>query len=261
LNEDTIVTRQQNRVLHVTLARPPANAIDAKTSRLLGEIFREFRDDDELRVAVITGDGPKFFCAGWDLKAAASGEAADSDFGAGGFGGISSLPGLLKPIIAAVNGIAVGGGFEWALAADILVAADHARFSLPGVRVGAITDRAAMMLPRRIPYHLAMELLLTGRWIDAREAHRYGLVNEVVPADQLAGRATAIAEQIASGAPLVQRAIKDIGQRVDNALYEELAEAIANRRLASVVSVNDSDDLREGALAFSEKRSPNWKGR
>jgi crotonobetainyl-CoA hydratase len=261
MNKGPIATVKRNNILYVTLARPPANAIDAATSRLMGEIFAEFRDDDDLRVAVLTGDGPKFFCAGWDLKAAAAGEAPDADFGIGGFGGIAGLPGLLKPIIAAVNGIAVGGGFELALCADIIVAAEGARFSLPGVRVGAITDRAAMMLPRRIPYHLAMDLLLTGRWIAADEARQYGFVNAVVPADQLAAHAQAIAEQIAAGAPLVQQAIKDIALRVDDAIYHQVSQAIAGGSLRSVAKVLESDDLREGATAFAEKRRPQWKGR
>jgi 1,4-dihydroxy-2-naphthoyl-CoA synthase len=123
-------------VLEVTLDRPKANAIDLATSRIMGEVFTEFRDDPDLRVAIITGAGDKFFCPGWDLKAAADGDAVDGDYGKGGFGGLQELRGLNKPVIAAVNGIACGGGLELALSADIILAADHATFALPEIRSG-----------------------------------------------------------------------------------------------------------------------------
>ena len=151
----------------------------------MGLIFQSFRDDPALRVAIVTGAGEQFFSAGWDLKAAAAGETPDSDFGVGGFGGIQELPGLNKPVIAAVNGMAVGGGFELALSADLIVAAEHARFALPEIKAGPLADAASIKLPRRIPYHVAMELLLTGRWMAAAEAERRGLVNEIVPAERL----------------------------------------------------------------------------
>src|SRR6266581_3702386 len=146
-------------VLEVVLDRPPANAIDAATSRAMGECFAAFRDDPELRVAIITGAGDKLFSAGWDLKEAAEGMPPDSDYGVGGFGGLQQLPNLNKPVIAAVNGMAVGGGFELALSADLIIAAEHARFSLPEARAGTIADAATIKLPRRIPYHVAMDML------------------------------------------------------------------------------------------------------
>ena len=125
--------------------------------------------------------GEKFFCPGWDLKAAAGGDAVDGDYGVGGFGGLQELPHLDKPVIAAVNGIACGGGLELALSCDIILAAEHATFALPEIRSGTVADAASIKLPKRIPYHIAMEMLLTGRWIDADEAHRWGLVNRDPP--------------------------------------------------------------------------------
>ncbi len=169
---DVIRTRREQGILQVTLDRPKANAIDLATSREMGLVFKAFRDDPNLRVAIVTGAGEKFFCAGWDLKAAAGGDAVDGDYGVGGFGGMQEMRDLNKPIIAAVNGIAVGGGFELALSADIILAVGHASFALPEIRAGTIADAASVKLPKRIPYHVAMDLLLTGRWMDTEEAQR-----------------------------------------------------------------------------------------
>src|SRR5262245_33338020 len=141
-----IRTERRGPVLEVTIDRPKANAIDAPTSRIMGEIFAGFRDDPELRVAILTGAGDKFFCPGWDLKAAAAGESPDADYGVGGFGGLQELKGLNKAVIAAVNGIAFGGGFEIALSADLILAADHATFALPDLRSGTPADRAPRQL-------------------------------------------------------------------------------------------------------------------
>ena len=180
-----IHTRRNGAILEVALDRPKANAIDAATSKIMGGVFAGFRDDPELRVAILTAAGERFFSAGWDLKVAAEGEPPDADYGAGGFGGLQELPGLNKPVIAAVNGMAVGGGFELALSCDIIYAAEHARFALPEINVGVLADAATIKLPRRIPYHVAMDMLLTGRWVEAEEAVRWGLVNEAT-----AGRPT-----------------------------------------------------------------------
>jgi crotonobetainyl-CoA hydratase len=133
-----IKTYVEDAILHVTLDRPKANAIDLATSKIMGETFAAFRDDPSLRVAIITGAGDKFFCPGWDLKAAADGDAVDGDYGVGGFGGLQELRDLNKPVIAAVNGICCGGGLEWALSADIILAADHASFALPEIRSGTV---------------------------------------------------------------------------------------------------------------------------
>ena len=150
-SDSPIKTSERNHILEVKLDRPKANAIDLKTSQILGEVFTNFRDDPNLRVAIITGEGEKFFCPGWDLKAAADGDAVDGDYGVGGFGGLQELRGLNKPVIAAVNGICCGGGLEWALSADIILAAEHATFALPEIRSGTVADAASIKLPKRIP--------------------------------------------------------------------------------------------------------------
>ncbi|MEO1107442.1 MAG: carnitinyl-CoA dehydratase [Pseudomonadota bacterium] len=256
-----IKTRRDGAILEVTLDRPKANAIDLVTSRIMGEAFQEFRDDPELRVAILTGGGEKFFCPGWDLKAAADGDAVDGDYGVGGFGGLQELRGLNKPVIAAVNGIACGGGLELALSADMIIAADHASFALPEIRSGTVADAASVKLPKRIPYHIAMELLLTGRWFDAVEAHRWGLVNEIVPGDQLMDRAWELARLLASGPPLVYAAIKEIVRDAEDAKFQDAMNRITKRQLPSVDVLYGSEDNLEGARAFAEKRDPVWKGR
>ena len=164
---------RRGAVLEVTIDRPKANAIDAATSRIMGDVFAGFRDDDALRVAILTATGDRFFCPGWDLKAAAAGEPPDADYGVGGFGGLQQLPGLNKPVIGAINGLAFGGGFEIALSCDLLIVAEHATFALPEINSGTVADAASIKLPRRIPFHVAMDLLLTGRRIDAREAKQW----------------------------------------------------------------------------------------
>ena len=196
MTEEPLRTERRGHVLEVTLQRGKANAIDLATSRIMGEIFTEFRDDPELRVAIVTGAGEKFFCPGWDLKAANDGDAVDGDYGKGGFGGLQELRGLNKPVIAAVNGICCGGGLELALSADMILAAEHASFALPEIRSGTVADAASIKLPKRIPYHIAMEMLLTGRWVDAEEAARWGLVNRVIPADRLMDEARALADEL-----------------------------------------------------------------
>ena len=247
-------------VLVVTLNRPTANAIDAPTSRLMGDTFAAFRDDPALRVAIITGAGDKFFCAGWDLKAAAQGEAVDSDYGVGGFGGLQELPGLNKPVIAAVNGICCGGGLELALSADLILASEQATFALPEINSGTIADAATLKLPRRVPYHVAMELLLTGRWMDAIEAHHWGLVNEVLPQDQLIARANELADTLADGPSLVYAAIKEVLRETEGLAFQTALDQITGRKIPSVDRLYSSDDQLEGALAFAEKRKPLWRG-
>ena len=256
-----IKTKREGAILEVTLDRPKANAIDLKTSKIMGEVFRDFRDDPDLRVAIVTGGGDKFFCPGWDLKAAADGDAVDGDCGVGGFGGLQEMRGMNKPVIAAVNGICCGGGLELALSADMILAADHASFALPEIRSGTVADAASIKLPKRIPYHIAMELLLTGRWFDVDEAHRWGLVNEIVAADQLMDRAWELARLLASGPPLVYAAIKEIVRDAEDSKFQDAMNRITKSQLATVETLYRSDDQLEGARAFAEKRDPVWKGK
>jgi len=256
-----IKTERRGHVLEVTLDRPKANAIDLATSRIMGDVFTDFRDDPELRIALITGAGEKFFCPGWDLKAAADGDAVDGDYGKGGFGGLQELRGLNKPVIAAVNGICCGGGLELALSADIILAAEHATFALPEIRSGTVADAASLKLPKRIPYHIAMEMLLTGRWIDAQEAAHWGLINQIHPADELMTKARARADVLAAGPPLVQAAIKEVVREAEDMKFADAMNRITKSQFETVERLYRSEDQLEGARAFAEKRDPVWKGR
>lgn len=258
---DSVKTNILGNVLEVTLDRPKANAIDLKTSKVMGDIFCDFRDNPNLRVAIITGAGEKFFCAGWDLKAAAEGDAVDGDYGVGGFGGLQELPHMNKPIIAAVNGICCGGGLELALSADIIYAAEHASFALPEIRSGTVADAASLKLPKRIPYHIAMEMLFTGRWLDSKEAARWGMINRVLNPKDLLPKARELAELLASGPPLVYAAIKEVVREAEDMKFNDALNMITKSQFRTVETLYRSEDQLEGARAFSEKRDPVWKGK
>jgi len=256
---DGIRTVKDGAILEVTIDRPKANAIDLKASRRLNQIVSSFRDDPELRIAIITGAGDRFFSPGWDLKAAAAGEESDSDWGVGGFAGFNYPRNLNKPIIAAVNGIACGGGFEIVLGTDIIVMEEQAKFALPEINVGVLADAGTIKLRRRIPYHVAVEFLLTGRWMDAAEAKHWGLANHVVPTGQAMTKAREIARQLMDGPPLLFPAIKQLLRHTEMVPEHEAFEL--HDSLDAVQRVVRSDDLKEGTRAFSEKRKPRWTGR
>jgi crotonobetainyl-CoA hydratase len=252
----------RDQTLIVTLDRPSANAIDVSTSRALYVAFRRLEDDPSLRVGVITAAGERFFSAGWDLKAAAAGEAVDADHGPGGFGGLTEFVGRAKPVIAAVNGLAFGGGLELALAADLMVVADHAELAVPEVRVGVVADAGGLLfLPRRLPAAVARELLLTGRRMRADEAARWGLANRVVPLSSLMDEVLGLAAEICAGAPLAVAAVQEV---LDATAGLDVAAGFRTMREGDLPRYRQmlaSDDAVEGPRAFAEKRPPRWQGR
>ncbi|HVA85503.1 MAG TPA: enoyl-CoA hydratase-related protein [Candidatus Saccharimonadales bacterium] len=258
---ETLSVQRRGSVMEVTVDRPKANAIDSATSREMGVLFAEFRDDPDLRVAIVTGAGERFFCAGWDLKDIAEGGGADYDLGVGGWAGLQELPGLTKPVIAAVNGMALGGGFEMALCADFILCAQGARFSLPELRAGILADGATIKLRRRIPYHVAVDLLMTGRWMEAEEARAWGLVRSIYPAGELMGAARELADLLASGPPLLYPAIKDVLRLTEELDVRASFDLLNGGHVPSVKRLYESEDFIEGARAFAEKRDPIWRGR
>lgn len=259
---EPVTTRREGRVLIVTLDRPKANAIDAATSQALGRAFATLQDDDSLSVGIITGGGDRFFSAGWDLKAAAEGEAPDADFGVGGFAGLTEFWDLKKPVIAAVNGMALGGGFELALAADMIVAADTATFALTEASLGIVADSGGVIrLPRRLPRAIAMELMMTTRRATAEELARWGVVNRVTPANDLMTEARDLANRIAANAPLSLQAIKEIDSATQGTSIQDAYALMRNGDLPIYRTLYASDDATEGMAALAEKRAPDWKGR
>ncbi|MGH6718841.1 MAG: enoyl-CoA hydratase-related protein, partial [Alphaproteobacteria bacterium] len=227
MSKPIVATARRGAVLDIVLDRPPVNAINQAVNEALYATFKAFQDDDGLRVATITGSGSRVFSAGWDLKEVAGKSSAveandSSTMSPGGFAGITEFWGLKKPIIAAVNGIAVGGGFELALACDVMIASTTAEFFLPEMQRGFLPDAGAIQrLPRRIPYHVAMEMMLSGRRMDAGEAKHWGLVHQVVPPDRLAQATAELADTIAAGAPLALQALKEaLGAMMHVALPE-----------------------------------------
>ncbi len=256
----------RDHVLEVTLDRPKVNAIDITASRALGAAFVRLRDDPELRVGIVTAAGDRVFSAGWDIKAAhAAGEAGkwwEQDYGPGKFAGLTELWDLNKPVIAAINGHVLGGGLELALACDLLIMAEHAELAMPELPIGILPDSGGIQrLPRRLPYNIALELLLLGRRMSAAEAKHYGLVNAVVPKDQPMATARDWADRIAAGAPLTIQALKESLKAIEAASIREGFDIIRSGKLPAYERALNSEDAKEGVKAFSERRPAVFNGR
>ena len=250
---------RNGEILEVTINRPKANAIDAATSREMSAAFESFMKDSQLRVAILTGAGTRFFSAGWDLTAASEGEAFESDYGIGGFGGICELKYRPKPVIVAVNGMAVGGGFEIALAADLIVAAEHAEFFLPEANLGLIADNATIRLPKIVPPNIAREMLISGRRMSATEAQSWGIVNQVTSTENLMTAARELATKICAAAPLSVAAVLELVRDLEDVSTDD-AMPILRSNETYRAAIN-SQDAKEGADAYAEKRSPKWQGK
>ena len=258
---EAVKTSVLHGVLTITLDRPKANAINVPTSQALFRAFKQLNDDPALRVGILTGTG-RFFSAGWDLAGATQGEAIDADHGPGGFAGLTEFFSLQKPVIAAVNGLAMGGGFELALAADLIVASDTAEFALPEVKLGMVADSGGVLrLPRRLPRAIALEMLLTGRRMGALEAARWGLVNRVVAPDALLETAQALAQEMVLAAPLALAAVKELVNATEGQTIEAAYTTLRKADLPHYRAMLRSDDAAEGPRAFSEKRPPRWQAR
>jgi len=251
-------TRRDGRLLIVEINRPERmNALHPPANEMLAQTFDDFAADDDLWVAIITGAGDRAFSAGNDLRWQAEGNPITVP--ETGFAGLTARYDLNKPVIAAVNGVAMGGGFEIALACDLIIASDTAKFALPEPKVGLAALAGGLhRLPRQIGLKQAMGMILTGRTVDAVEGARLGFVNEVVPAGELMDRARAWADMILACSPMSVRASKEaVTQGLEKAGYKEAFETM----YPAVRAMLKSEDMIEGPRAFAEKRKPNWAGR
>jgi enoyl-CoA hydratase/carnithine racemase len=246
----TVLTELRDGALILTINRPEAgNSLNPATGQGFVDALRDAATDPAVRSVIVTGAGGKIFCAGMDLKAFAAGE----DMTAVGQG-LAFLADCPKPVIAAVNGIAVAGGFEVMMKADLVVAAEHARFGIPEVKRGLVAAGGGTRLPTRIPLQVALEMGLTGEPITAQRALELGLINRVVPAAEVLDVALALAATINANGPLAVQATKRL-------MREEIGVDNSEHVRDVTRPVFASDDAREGAVAFAEKRTPNWTGR
>ncbi|UWQ57611.1 enoyl-CoA hydratase/isomerase family protein [Leisingera caerulea] len=257
----TVSYRKDGHVARVTLDRPERmNAVDPATESALEAVWSEIEGDADIRCVVLTGTGSKAFCAGADLKSDAGKRGLDywAGLNPNGFGGLALRQGLNVPVIARVNGLALGGGMEMVLGCDIVIAADHARFGLPEAKVGRLPlDGGMVALQRLIPRNIAAGLMMTGRMMSAQDAARFGLVNAVVPEDQLDAEVDAWVADILSCAPLSLKAIKHTIRATDHLTPQE-ARALKTPELIAALA---SEDSEEGVAAFREKRAPVWRGK
>ena len=266
---DEIQVNILGKVLEITLNRPPANAITQSVSIAIHEALKMLQEDNELQCGIITGSGDKIFCAGWDLKEMAKMDSneqalADSLDCPGGFAGITEFWDLKKPVICAVNGLAVGGGFEIALACDMVLCTDHSEFFFPEMQRGFLPDVGGIQhLPRKLPYNIAMELLYTGRRMPASEAMQWGLVNEILPVEKLMTRARELAGHISQSAPLALQALKEVVPVIQEMPIKQAFSATkpGNDQFPIYQKMLFSEDFMEGGRAFAEKREPHWKGK
>lgn len=258
-----IVVEKRDKMTVVTINRPDVmNAMHLPVCQELDEAFNDFSQDPEAWVAIITGAGERAFCVGNDLKWQTKHGIEVFEEGLkslkGGYGGITLRFDCFKPIIAAVNGFALGGGFEIAMACDIVISAENAKFGLPEPRVGLMAKAGGVhRLPRQIPFHLAMGFMLTGRQMTAQQAHQLGIVNEVVPPADLMATAERWAREILECAPLAVKATKEASLK---GLTLSVEEAVG-KTFPEMVTMMKSEDYVEGPRAFSEKRKPQWKGK
>lgn len=254
-----ILAEREGQVLWITINRPKAlNSLDPDTHFELAKAFDQYAADDALRVAVITGSGDRAFCVGSDIKGPIL--TSIEQYPPSGFGGITCRFDLNKPVIACVNGLALGGGVEIVAACDLAIAADHAEFSLPEPRVGlaALGGGGLQRLARQMPMKHAMDLILTGRRVGAEEAKSMALINQVVPKVELRARTMAIANQIIEMAPLAIEASKQV--MLQSFDISDLKAAI-RKSYPAAVRMLASEDAKEGPRAFAEKRAPRWRGK